>query len=306
MKNSIVVVLISAVLAVACSTDRETVSGQKFTVIKQGDGKEVDDKKFLVMSLVFKDAKDSVWSDTRKNPFPCITMKQAIRKPGDYVLEVISMLTKGDSVMFKVPVKDIFTKSFHQPVPPKVDSTSSFTFYVTLSNVLDSAQFIKYREDLVAKQNDAIAKQQKEQLGKDTVIIDNFLKEKNIVAKKTASGLRYIVTKQGAGANAKEGQKIKANYAGYLLDGKYFDTSIESVAKAQNLYQEGRKYSPIEVTLGRRGVIQGWEEALKLMNKGSKITVYIPSTLAYGNRKAGAAISENSILIFDMELVDVE
>src|SRR5258708_6241506 len=151
MKNSIVVVLISAVLAVACSNDRETASGQKFTVLKKGDGKEVDAKKFLVMSLLFKDGKDSMWRDTRKDPYPWIQIKEAIMKPGDNVLEVISMLTKGDSVMFKVPVKDIFTKSFHQPVPPKVDSTSSFTFYVKLSDVLDSAQFVKFRDDLVAK-----------------------------------------------------------------------------------------------------------------------------------------------------------
>jgi hypothetical protein len=86
MKNSIVVVLISAVLAVACSSDRETVSGQKFSVLRKGDGKEVDAKKFLVMSLVFKDAKDSIWSDTRKNPYPWVAMKESVAKPGDNVL----------------------------------------------------------------------------------------------------------------------------------------------------------------------------------------------------------------------------
>lgn len=306
MKNSIVVVLIASVLAVACSNERETVSGQKFTVVRKGDGKEVDIKKFLVMSLVFKDSKDSVWGDTRKNQYPWVSIKQAIMKPGDNVYEVISMLTKGDSVTFKVPVKDLFAKSFHQPVPPKIDSTSIFTFYVGLKDVLDSAGFAKYRDELVAKQNAEALRQQQAQLAKDTVIIDNFLKEKNIVAKRTASGLRYVVTKPGVGEMAKDGQKIKANYAGYLLDGKYFDTSIESIAKAQNLYNKDRKYAPIEVVLGRRGVIPGWEETLKLMNKGSKITVYIPSTLAYGNRKAGPVISENSVLVFDMELVDVE
>jgi FKBP-type peptidyl-prolyl cis-trans isomerase len=165
---------------------------------------------------------------------------------------------------------------------------------------------MKYREDMVAKQNADMMKQQSEQLGKDTVLIDNYLKEKNIVAKKTSVGLRYVIKAQGLGPNVKDGQKAKVNYAGYLLDGKYFDTNIESIAKAQNLYNEQRKYDPIEVVLGRRGVIQGWEEALKLMNKGSKMTVYIPSTLAYGNRKASQVIGENSILIFDMELVGVE
>lgn len=306
MKNSILIILILSVLVVACSSDRETVSGQKFAIVKKGDGKEVDGKKFLIMSLVFKDGKDSVWSDTRKNPYPWITIKQAIMKPGDNVLEVISMLTKGDSTVFKVSVKDLFKKSFHQPIPAKVDSNSYFTFNVGLSDVLDSTQFMKYREELVAKQNVEMVKQKNEQLAKDTVIIDNYLKERNIVARKTALGLRYVITRSGIGNTAKDGQTVKANYAGYLIDGKYFDTNIESIAKAKNLYQPNGKYMPIEVTLGQHGVIPGWEDALKLMSKGSKMTVYIPSTLAYGNRRMGPVITENSVLVFDMELVDLK
>jgi FKBP-type peptidyl-prolyl cis-trans isomerase len=42
------------------------------------------------------------------------------------------------------------------------------------------------------------------------------------------------------------------------------------------------------------------------MSKGTKMTVYIPSTLAYGNRRASPIIGENSILVFDMEVVDVK
>jgi FKBP-type peptidyl-prolyl cis-trans isomerase len=307
MKNSIFILLISGLLVAACSNERETASGQKFTVIKKGDGKEVDAKKFLILNFMFKDGKDSIWNDTRKNPYPWITMKQALQRQGDNVLEVLGMLTKGDSATFKVSAKDVFKKSFRQPsVPPNVDSTSFFTFYVGLADVLDSAQFMKYRDELVAKQNEIALKQQKEQIGKDTVLIDDYLKAKNIVAKKTASGLRYAITRAGIGNNAKAGQKAKVNYAGYLLDGKYFDTNIESLAKANNMYQQGRAYAPIEVMLGQHGVIQGWEEALQLMNKGSKMTVCIPSTLGYGSRGSGPVIAPNSVLVFEMELVDVK
>jgi FKBP-type peptidyl-prolyl cis-trans isomerase len=307
MKNSTLILAISALVAVACSNERETVSGQKFTIVKKGDGKDIDNKKFLILNFMFKDGKDSVWNDTRKNPYPWITMKQALQRQGDNVLEVIGMLTKGDSAVFKVSANDIFKKSFRQPsVPPNVDSTSFFTFYVGLADVLDSAQFVKFREDIVAKQNEAAKKHQVEQLGKDTVAIDNFLREKNIVAKRTASGLRYLITRSGIGNNAKDGQTVKVNYAGYLLDGKHFDTNIEAVAKANGLHAEGRNYAPYDVILGQRGVIAGWEEALRLMNKGAKMTVYIPSTLGYGSQRAGARIPEDSILAFDLEVVDVK
>jgi len=72
------------------------------------------------------------------------------------------------------------------------------------------------------------------------------------------------------------------------------------------VYQQGRPYAPYDLILGQGQVIQGWEESLTLMNKGSKMTVYIPSSLAYGSQKRSADIVENSILTFDLELVDIK
>ncbi|HEV8514320.1 MAG TPA: FKBP-type peptidyl-prolyl cis-trans isomerase [Cyclobacteriaceae bacterium] len=306
MKNSILVSLVVFAICSACSNERETASGQKFTIAKKGDGKEIKAKQIMVMDFSFKDGKDSVWFDTRKNPYPQIMQKQAQPQNGDALLEVIYMLTKGDSAVVKMSAVDVFTKAFRQPIPPKVDTTSFFTFFITMKDAMDSLQFTKYREELVAKQNEKALKQEKEQLSKDSVIIANFLKEKNITAMTTPSGLRYVITKPGIGENAKDGQTAKVNYAGYLLNGKCFDTSIESVAKEKNTYQQGRSYAPFPVPVGQGRVIKGWDEALKLMNKGCKMTVYIPSSLAYGPQKRSEDIIENSILAFDMEVVDIQ
>ncbi len=306
MKNFLVL-LIAAVLFAACSSNtRETSSGQEFTVVRKGDGVAVDSGKFMIMNFMFKDGKDSIWNDTRKSGIPLIMQKQGIIRPGDKVLEVINMLSKGDSVNFLVSAKDIFTKSFRQPIPAGVDSLSKFTFVVGLTSVMDREQFQKFQQELVVKQNEKMQKDKKEQLGKDTVLIDKYLAEKGIKAIKTASGLRYLVTKPGKGENVKDGQTVKVDYAGYLLNGKYFDTSIEPIAKEKGLYREGGRYAPIEFRIGPNSVIEGWLEMLKLMNKGAQVTVYVPSTLAYGNQRRSADIVENSILIFDMTLVDVK
>src|SRR6185369_15862628 len=268
MKNSILVSLVVFAICSACSNERETASGQKFAVMKKGDGKEIKAKQIMVMDFSFKDGKDSVWFDTHKNPYPQIMQKQAQPQNGDALLEVIYMLTKGDSAVVKMSAVDVFTKAFRQPIPPKVDSTSFFTFFITMKDAMDSLQFTKYREELVAKQSEKALKQEKEQLAKDSLIISNYLKEKNIVAQTTPSGLRYVITKPGKGENAKDGQTAKVNYAGYLLNGKYFDTSIESVAKQNNIYRQGGGYTPYPVPVGQGRVIKGWDEALKLMNKG--------------------------------------
>src|SRR5262249_361061 len=133
-----------------------------------------------------------------------------------------------------------------------------------------------------------------------------YLKEKNISAMKTASGLRYVITKPGKGDNVRAGQTASVNYYGYLLSGKCFDTNIAAKAKEQNIFRQGSPYAPYDVPVGQGSVIRGWEEALTLMNKGAKMTVYIPSTLCYGNQKRSEDILENTILAFDMEVVDVK
>lgn len=306
MKNCLFLILAAIVFAACSSNSRETSSGQQFTVVRKGDGVTVDSGKFMIMNFVFKDGKDSTWNDTGKSGIPLIMQKQGVVRPGDKVLEVINMLTKGDSVTFQVPARDIFANSFRQPVPANVDSLSKFTFIIGLTSILDREQFQKFQQELMARQNDKVMKERKEQLGKDTLTIDKYLADKGIKVKKTASGLRYVVNKQGTGENAKDGQVVKVDYAGYLLNGKYFDTSIEPIAKEKGLYQQGGNYSPIEFRIGPNSVIEGWLEMLKLMNKGSQVTVYVPSTLAYGSQRRSKDIVENSILVFDMTLIDIK
>lgn len=306
MKNSLIALLFVSLFVAACSGSKETPSGYKFNVVRKGDGVKIDSGKFVVMNLLFMDGKDSVWNDSKKNGFPAVIQMQGTVPKGDAVLEVIKMLSKGDSVVFKVPAKKLFENTFRQPLPFAVDSTSSFTFQIGLSAVLNQEEMNKLQTELVAKQNEKMLQDQKAQLGKDITAIDDFLKAKNVTAQTTASGLRYIITKPGSGENAKAGQQVKIDYLGYLLNGKYFDTSIESEAKKNNLYTQGRPYSPLELTVGAQQVIPGWEEAIQLMNKGSKMTVYIPSTLAYGNQRRGDVIAENSVLVFDMELIEVK
>jgi FKBP-type peptidyl-prolyl cis-trans isomerase FkpA len=192
-------------------------------------------------------------------------------------------------------------------MPPGIKPDDIFRFEIAVADLLTEAEARKLQNEVMEKLNaDAQAKQDA-QLAVDTVLIEQHLKEKSIVAQKTASGLRYVIHKQGKGETAKPGQLVKVNYSGFMLDGRCFDSSIEAVARANNVYnQERAPYVPIEVTLGYRQVMPGWEEALMLANKGTRMTVYIPSVLAYGARKRSDIIIENSILKFDMEVVDIK
>jgi FKBP-type peptidyl-prolyl cis-trans isomerase len=82
------------------------------------------------------------------------------------------------------------------------------------------------------------------------------------------------------------------NYRGTLLDGTQFDSSFE-------------RNEPFTFTIGRRQVIMGWDEGIALMKAGGKGTLYIPSPMAYGERGAGGIIPPNSVLKFDVELIQI-
>ena len=76
------------------------------------------------------------------------------------------------------------------------------------------------------------------------------------------------------------------------------------MAKENRFFNESMSYEPYQFTLGTGSVIQGWDIGIVLLKDGGKGVLYIPSTLAYGERGAGG-IPPNSILIFDVELVDI-
>ena len=105
----------------------------------------------------------------------------------------------------------------------------------------------------------------------------------------TESGLQYKVITEGTGATPADGDIVKVHYTGTLLDGTKFDSSID-------------RGEPLEFPIG--AVIPGWTEMLKLMKVGGKVTAWIPSDLAYGPRGRGPQIPGNSLLVFEMELID--
>lgn len=130
-----------------------------------------------------------------------------------------------------------------------------------------------------------------EQFIRDTVQIEQYLAVNNINAVTDPSGLRYVITQPGTGENARFGSTVRVKYRGYLLDGTEFDSNIGE--------------SSLDFVLGQGQVVQGWEIGFGLLNKGASATLFIPSRLGYGNNRVGNTIVANSILIFDVTVLDI-
>jgi FKBP-type peptidyl-prolyl cis-trans isomerase FkpA len=301
-KLSSILFIALLILTAACDKTKQTPNGFKYKVVKAGDGVMPKTGEILVFDYVMKDSKDSVWADTRKNDTPAAVMiadSSALKKENGMV-QMFRQLSVGDSVAVEMPVQKFFKDIVGGPVPKEIDSTLNISYLINVTEITD-------REKYMAKQREKMDKMMTVQLGKDTVAIDSFLVAKGITPLKTASGLRYVISQPGKGDNATSGQTVSVNYTGYLLDGKYFDTSVKSVAEEKGLYNPRREpYKPFDLTIDRSGVIKGWHEALKLLNKGAKGTFYIPSSLGYGPQQMSDVLKANSILVFDIEMVEIK
>ncbi|WP_158771308.1 FKBP-type peptidyl-prolyl cis-trans isomerase [Paraglaciecola sp. L1A13] len=106
----------------------------------------------------------------------------------------------------------------------------------------------------------------------------------------TESGLQYETVNAGNGETPTAASTVRVHYHGTLLDGTVFDSS----------YDRGE---PAEFPVA--GVIKGWTEALQLMPVGTKLRLFVPHDLAYGEQGAGGAIAPFSTLVFDVELLDI-
>ncbi|WP_075186991.1 FKBP-type peptidyl-prolyl cis-trans isomerase [Teredinibacter haidensis] len=150
------------------------------------------------------------------------------------------------------------------------------------------------REAFMAKRKEEAVKLAETNTVAGTAFLTENGQKEGVVT--TESGLQYKVEREGAGPKPKAQDKVLVNYRGTTLEGEEFDSS----------YSRGE---PSEFRVG--GLIKGWIEALQLMPVGSKWTLYIPGSLAYGeqgipNRQNGGFdIEPNKLLVFEMELLEI-
>ena len=153
---------------------------------------------------------------------------------------------------------------------------------------VDSAQAVAQEMMRVIK-----AKNMEKEFGPNKKAGEEFL-AKNAKAegvKVLEGGVQYKVIKEGNGPLPKDTSLVKVHYEGKTLDGKVFDSS----------YKRGEP-----TNFRANQVIKGWTEALVHMPAGSIWEVYIPQELAYGERQQGADIKPFSMLIFKIELLEVD
>ncbi len=175
-----------------------------------------------------------------------------------------------------------------QPVVDSIKGNDVLKHLVILrkgkeAEAFDAAKVFEFEKANAGAKAEAKAKAEKEKM-------DKVLNETYGSAKTTASGLRYIIEKEGEGVAPTATSQVTVHYAGYLLNGNKFDSS----------YDRGQP-----ATFGLNQVIPGWTEGLQLIKPGGKAKLIIPANLGYGANGYPPVIPPNSWLVFDVELIKV-
>ncbi len=259
---------------------KTTPSGLKYKIIEDQKKAKAQMGYMIKIFLTYSTESDSVVFSSKMIGEGAELKIEKPQYKGD-PMEGFALMGEGDSLLFLVPADSMFKGGIERPG------------YATPGSYLK----LGVRMLSCLSQTDYGAAKQKEaagQIGIDDKIIQQYIKDKNLTALKTATGLYYVVEKQGEGAKVESGKKVTVNYTGKLTNGTMFDSSLNP----------GRE--PFQFTIGQHQVIAGWDEGIALFNVGGKGTLLIPSALGYGARGAGGTIGPNSVLIFDIEILGVE
>ncbi|MCO4292060.1 FKBP-type peptidyl-prolyl cis-trans isomerase [Solitalea sp. MAHUQ-68] len=279
--------LISTVALFAFTNDfLKTKRGLQYKILKTSKAPnkvKIKAGDYVKFHLIYKTDKDSLLQSTYKQAPLEILVKIDTTIDKAQLMDALTLLSKGDSATFRISSDLLFKNApATTPRPSFLGSKRSLCYTI---KVLD----VKTPQQLKAE---AAATAAKLKATEDKAIADYSLTSK-LALQTTPSGLRYQITQKGEGRNAVAGDTISVHYTGKLLNGNKFDASYD-------------RNQPLEFIVGRKMVISGWDEGLQLLNKGAKGVLVIPSGLAYGERAMGPSIPPNSILMFEVEMVDIK
>jgi FKBP-type peptidyl-prolyl cis-trans isomerase FkpA len=268
---------------------------------------------------------DFILKKNGKELFSTAQSGQSIKSPIDdpqkikdpiyhFLLSSLLTMKKGDSTTFTMQLDTFKIK------PQGLDSAKNAEFIISLKDVMSETQFLatlspQEKEGFLAQKKQMALQERAEGLkdqikatqtnfensrtifmGRAKAVADSMTMLSKSMAsgtmanvQTTASGLKYVIIKDGQGAPIGESKFAFVNYYGCLKDGKKFDESFE-------------RGSPFIFPVGVGQVIPGWDEGVALMKEGSTAVFLVPAKLGYGERVAGT-IPANSDLVFYVELL---
>lgn len=196
---------------------------------------------------------------------------------------ILGQATVGDSLTIRMTTGMLYRT---YGMPKGMSSNEWINCHLKITGILGLSAYQRKEASILT------ALREKRALQNDS-LIRRTLTELEIDAKRTENGVYYLITENGQGRRVQNEDQLKFHYRVYLLDGTLVDES----------YKRGE---PFEVVVGRGEIIDGLDSLFPQLRVGDKATVFIPSDLAYGEKRMGNAIPPNANLKFEVSMEEVK
>lgn len=288
IKNFLFVVIAAATLA-SCgqSTYRKTPGGMPYKVFSGKDTQSITVGNIIKVNFT-RTIKDSV-DFTTVGSLPVYVPITPNSTPYD-LSEIWTKLKKGDSVI-ATQMMDTFIN--RNPQHPNFLSGQ----YKKGDKIVITLKIIEvFASDSLAKLDEE--KQRKEWESKEGEVMAKYIKEKNIKAEMTGSGVYVETITPGTGNPVGTGKYVSVNYTGTSFSGFKFDSNTDSTFQ---------HVGPLSFTTASGEMTKGFDDGIQMMRKGEHARIYVPSSLGYGAQpdpRSGIKPYEN--LIFDIVVLDIK
>ncbi len=281
----------------SCNSDGgfKKTHGIEYKIVKDVKGKNAAKGDIVEFNLIAK-ADTAELGNTYKQGHPGVMRVEEIKSSGD-LQAVFPHLSAGDSAIVTIScdtiIKGIPADQLEraQKMQPWLKKGNKITINISVVSIKSEEEY------KTAKQTEMKEKAAKQMVIDEPKMQEYFAKN-GIKAEKTASGLYYSIKKPGSGDQIKAGESVSMKYTGKLLDGKAFDSNVDT-----SIGHHGTE--PLTFSVGAHQMIAGVDEGVALLKKGAEATFYLPSALGYGEN-APPNIGPNQILVFDVTITDVK
>ena len=283
-------------LATACKNSgfKKTKSGLAYKIISNGKGQQV--KRGELIKIHFSNKLRDSLIGTTYGSMPTYAQVDSVG-PEYNPAEIFPLLRKGDSAIIVLEIDTLLKRNPGQ-LPPNFKAKDKMVLTIRVLEILPT------REAVQQDQMEEMAKQkQRDDVRKVDEIkaIEQYLAKNNIKAVQTKNGVFYEIQNPGSGPQADSGKIVAINYTGYLMDGKFFDSNVDSNKQVQK-----HPLTPFEFMAGMQGAIPGMLEGVTLFKEGGKGRLFIPSVLGYGAQGSPPVIKPHENLIFEIEVMSVK
>ena len=283
MKKSLIIIFFVSLIT-SCSYFSKypgysrTWSGIYYKLLSFGDdNRKAQAGDYIIVDIKYKTLKDSVFFSGRR--------KFQVTKPefNGSVDECFSMLSRGDKADFILNSGNFFLKTLQIKIPSFLNAESGMIIEINMVEIQtgkdyenEKKAFLKWIQDF--------GQYEKE-------ILSQYMLEKKISIRPTATGMYYLKIKDGHGRKVVKGDTLVVDYEGRFLNGKFFDSTVKRHESFQFVY--GTEWQ----------VVKGLEEVFGFMSEGEKALVILPSELAFGETGSSTGIIPPfTSLIFEVEI----